>query len=73
MNVLAVLLIALFIFGFGIRFYSRYISRQIGSDDKNPTPRKANLPLSPYITTRRRVCRAFVSLRSRNFPSWIHI
>ncbi len=38
MNVLAVLLIALFIFGFGIRFYSRYISRQIGSDDKNPTP-----------------------------------
>jgi len=38
MIVLAVLLIALFIFGFGIGFYSRYISRQIGSDDKNPTP-----------------------------------
>jgi hypothetical protein len=38
MNVLAVLPIALFISGFGIGFYSRYISRQIGSDDKNPTP-----------------------------------
>jgi len=38
MNVLVYFLSALAIFGLAIRFYSSYVSRQIGVDPKRPTP-----------------------------------
>jgi len=52
MNVLVVLVIALIFFGLGIRFYSRFISRQIGSDDKNPTPANTINDGRDYVPTR---------------------
>ncbi len=38
MNVLLILLISLVFFGLGIRFYSRFIARNIGSDENRTTP-----------------------------------
>jgi carbon starvation protein len=52
MNVLVVLLLALACFWFGIRFYSKYISRQIGSDDKHPTPAVSINDGRDYVPTR---------------------
>lgn len=55
MNVLIVLLLALACFWFGIRFYSRYISSQIGSDDNRPTPAIAINDGRDYVPTRSHV------------------
>jgi len=38
MNVLVYFLSSLFIFGLAIRFYSKYVSKEIGVDPKRPTP-----------------------------------
>jgi len=55
MNVLIVLLIALFLFGLGIKFYSKFISKQIGSDDKLPTPAVSINDGVDYVPTRTHV------------------
>jgi carbon starvation protein len=55
MNVLVVLLLALACFWFGIRFYSKYISGQIGSDDTRPTPAVSINDGRDYVPTRSHV------------------
>lgn len=55
MNILFLLIITLAAFYVGIRFYARFISRQIGSDDTSPTPSVSlndgidYVPTRPYI------------------------
>lgn len=52
MNVLLVLLLVLIFFGLGIRFYSRYIARQIGADNSRPTPAVELNDGNDYVPTR---------------------
>lgn len=52
MNVLLVLLLSLFFFGLGIRFYSKFIARQIGADNSRPTPAVEINDGNDYVPTR---------------------
>ncbi|HEQ98969.1 MAG TPA: carbon starvation protein A [candidate division Zixibacteria bacterium] len=52
MNVLIVLLLALALFWLGTKFYSRFISRQIGSDNNIPTPAVSINDGRDYVPTK---------------------
>ena len=52
MNVLLVLLAVLIFFGLGIRFYSRFIARQIGADNSRSTPAVEINDGNDYVPTR---------------------
>jgi carbon starvation protein len=55
MNVLILLLLALALFWLGIRFYSRFISRQIGLDNNIPTPAVSMNDGRDYVPTKAHV------------------
>ena len=55
MNVLLILAVALGVFLFGIRFYSRHIARLLGSDDKRSTPAVEKNDGRDYVPTRTHV------------------